>query len=52
MNFYTVDKNQFLNIYICIKFPDFEETSQRNDYIRNRGDYAEDHCCTAELPFY
>lgn len=52
MNFNVADKNQFLNIYICIKIPDFEETSQRNDYLWNRGHYAEDHCRTAELSLY
>ncbi len=31
------------------KISDFEKTSQRNNYIWDRGDYAEGNCRTAEL---
>ncbi len=45
-------KNQFLNIYICRKISYFEEASQRDYYIWNWGDHAEDNCRIAELSVY
>lgn len=45
-------KNQFLNIYICIKISSLEKTSQRNYNLWNWGDYAKNDCSIAQLFIY
>ena len=53
MNEFNIVNKKSISKYLHLhKISDFEETSQRNNYLRNWRYYAEDHCCTVKLSLY
>lgn len=52
MNFSSAGYKSISKYLHLQKISDFEKTSQRNNYIWNRGYYAEGDCRTAELFIY